>query len=204
MKKTVFILAVIFICLSFFGCIESDISADTDAAKTTENIEDTDEETKEKFDLEGALNIFEDEAENTETDEITVFVGTDNLAETSESLESEEFTETVSVPETTREPEDIVVPETTKSPEATKAPETTKKEETTKKQETTKKEETTKKKETTKENSPAVSPNSKTVYRTPSGKRYHLDPDCGGKNSYAVTLDKAKSSGLTPCKKCAQ
>ena len=41
------------------------------------------------------------------------------------------------------------------------------------------------------------------VYRTPSGKRYHYDPDCGGKNSYRTTLQGAKSSGLTPCKKCA-
>jgi len=46
--------------------------------------------------------------------------------------------------------------------------------------------------------------NSQTVYKTPTGKRYHFDPDCGGKNSTATTLDKAKSIGLTPCKKCAQ
>ncbi len=41
------------------------------------------------------------------------------------------------------------------------------------------------------------------VYRTPSGKKYHLDAECGGKNSYAVTLDAALSAGLTPCAKCA-
>lgn len=41
------------------------------------------------------------------------------------------------------------------------------------------------------------------VYRTPKGKRYHFDPDCGGKNSYRTTLSKAKGAGLTPCKKCA-
>lgn len=41
------------------------------------------------------------------------------------------------------------------------------------------------------------------VYRTPSGKRYHLDPDCGGKNSYQVTYDQAVGAGLTPCQKCA-
>ena len=41
------------------------------------------------------------------------------------------------------------------------------------------------------------------VYRTPSGKRYHFDPNCGGKNSYQTTLQKAKNAGLTPCKKCA-
>lgn len=50
---------------------------------------------------------------------------------------------------------------------------------------------------------PVVSENGSTVYRTPSGKRYHLDPDCGGKNSSATTLDSAKASGLTPCQKCA-
>ena len=42
------------------------------------------------------------------------------------------------------------------------------------------------------------------VFRTPTGKRYHFDPDCGGKNSYQTTLEAAKSAGLTPCKKCAQ
>lgn len=45
--------------------------------------------------------------------------------------------------------------------------------------------------------------NGKNVYRTPSGSKYHLDPDCGGKNSYSVTIDKAKNAGLTPCKTCA-
>lgn len=44
----------------------------------------------------------------------------------------------------------------------------------------------------------------KQVYRTPYGKRYHFDPDCGGKNSYQITLDTAVASGLTPCKKCAR
>ena len=44
----------------------------------------------------------------------------------------------------------------------------------------------------------------KVIYRTPYGKRYHFDPDCGGKNSYQVTLDAAKSAGLTPCQKCAR
>ena len=37
-------------------------------------------------------------------------------------------------------------------------------------------------------------------YRTPSGKRYHLDPNCGGKNSYKTT----NISGLSPCNKCAK
>jgi len=37
-------------------------------------------------------------------------------------------------------------------------------------------------------------------YRTPTGKRYHLDPNCGGKNSYRTT----NISGLSPCSKCAR
>ncbi|MBR6523137.1 MAG: copper amine oxidase N-terminal domain-containing protein [Clostridia bacterium] len=37
-------------------------------------------------------------------------------------------------------------------------------------------------------------------YRTPSGKKYHLDPNCGGKNSYKTT----NISGLSPCSKCAK
>ena len=41
------------------------------------------------------------------------------------------------------------------------------------------------------------------IYRTPTGERYHLDGQCGGKNSYETTLEEATSSGLTPCRKCA-
>lgn len=46
--------------------------------------------------------------------------------------------------------------------------------------------------------------NEQMVYITPTGKRYHLDPDCGGKNSYSAKLTAAQSRGLTPCKKCAR
>lgn len=42
------------------------------------------------------------------------------------------------------------------------------------------------------------------IYRTPSGKKYHFDAECGGKNSYETTLEDALSAGLTPCSKCAQ
>ena len=42
-----------------------------------------------------------------------------------------------------------------------------------------------------------------TVYRTPTGKKYHLDPQCGGKNSSATTKTEAINRGLTPCQKCA-
>ena len=41
------------------------------------------------------------------------------------------------------------------------------------------------------------------VYITPTGKRWHADPDCGGVNSYPVRLSEAERRGLTPCHKCA-
>ncbi len=43
-----------------------------------------------------------------------------------------------------------------------------------------------------------------TVYCTPTGKRYHRDIDCGGKNSSPININDAIKRGLTPCKKCAQ
>lgn len=46
--------------------------------------------------------------------------------------------------------------------------------------------------------------NSRTVYVTPTGKRYHYISTCGGKNSTATTLNKAITRGLTPCQKCAK
>ncbi len=42
----------------------------------------------------------------------------------------------------------------------------------------------------------------KTVYKTPTGKRYHYSRWCGGGNSTAVDINVAVSFGLTPCKKC--
>lgn len=50
----------------------------------------------------------------------------------------------------------------------------------------------------------ASNDNSRTVYVTPTGKRYHYISTCGGKNSTASTLNKAKARGLTPCQKCAR
>lgn len=44
---------------------------------------------------------------------------------------------------------------------------------------------------------------SRTVYVTPTGKRYHYRSSCAGKNARATTLSSAKSSGYTACKKCA-
>ena len=44
-----------------------------------------------------------------------------------------------------------------------------------------------------------------TVYITPTGKRYHMSPTCGGKNSTPASIEDAMQIyNLTPCKKCAQ
>lgn len=42
-----------------------------------------------------------------------------------------------------------------------------------------------------------------TVYITPTGKRYHYEASCAGKNATPTTLSNAQSRGLTPCQKCA-
>ena len=47
---------------------------------------------------------------------------------------------------------------------------------------------------------PQVNSNVREVYITPTGKRYHYDPQCGGKNSYKVGINNVK--GRTPCQKC--
>ena len=44
----------------------------------------------------------------------------------------------------------------------------------------------------------------RTVYVTPTGKRYHYISTRGGKNSTATTLNNAIARGLTPCQKCAK
>ena len=45
--------------------------------------------------------------------------------------------------------------------------------------------------------------NDRTVYITPTGKRYHYDNNCNGGTYIPSTLSEAQSMGLTPCKKCA-
>ena len=42
------------------------------------------------------------------------------------------------------------------------------------------------------------------VYRTPTGKKYHYDINCGGKNSFEVTYDEVIKKGLSPCSKCVK
>lgn len=45
--------------------------------------------------------------------------------------------------------------------------------------------------------------NSRTVYITPTGKKYHYDNNCNGGTYIPSTLAEAQANGLTPCKKCA-
>lgn len=47
------------------------------------------------------------------------------------------------------------------------------------------------------------SSNGRTVYITPTGKRYHYDNNCNGGTYIPSTLAEAQARGLTPCKKCA-
>lgn len=53
------------------------------------------------------------------------------------------------------------------------------------------------------EQAAAAQTNSRMVYVTPTGKRYHYSASCAGKNATEATLDQATARGLTPCKKCA-
>lgn len=43
----------------------------------------------------------------------------------------------------------------------------------------------------------------RTVYVTPTGKRYHYSASCAGENATEATLEQAQNMGLTPCKNCA-
>lgn len=48
-----------------------------------------------------------------------------------------------------------------------------------------------------------VKEESRTVYYTETGSRYHYDSKCGRGEYFPCTLDEALDMGLTPCKKCA-
>lgn len=56
---------------------------------------------------------------------------------------------------------------------------------------------------TTAKSTTAAKKVSRTVYITPSGKKYHYNGSCNGGKYQASNLDEAKRLGLTPCKKCA-
>lgn len=45
--------------------------------------------------------------------------------------------------------------------------------------------------------------NGRTVYITPTGKRYHYNSNCNDGTYIPSTLSEAQAMGLTPCKKCA-
>lgn len=47
------------------------------------------------------------------------------------------------------------------------------------------------------------SKDAKTVYVTPTGKRYHYSSHCNSGTYLPSTLQEALDAGLTPCKKCA-
>ena len=80
---------------------------------------------------------------------------------------------------------------------------TTEKETTTELVTTTEAETTTEKETTTSEsNVIGDRPVERRVYITPKGQRYHYDAECGGKNSYEVTMDEVGSR--TACQKCAK
>lgn len=51
---------------------------------------------------------------------------------------------------------------------------------------------------------PAAQPEEHPIYAAPSGKRYHDDPQCPGKNGCRITWEEAAERGLTPCKKCVE
>lgn len=58
------------------------------------------------------------------------------------------------------------------------------------------------KKVTTKVATASKTTNSKVVYITPTGKRYHYDSKCGNGKYIKSSLNEALKKGLTPCKKC--
>lgn len=56
--------------------------------------------------------------------------------------------------------------------------------------------------ETTAEPSAETKPQSRTVYVTKTGKKYHYSNSCNGGTYYESTLDAATARGLKPCNKC--
>ena len=143
--------------------------------------------------------------QETTTQLITEESTTQSNTEASQENTTENNTET-SVENTTQGITDslpVITPDTPVSEEATTEEETTEEVTTTRPEPTTEKETTTKPVTTTEKVSDIVGDEviERSVYVTPSGKRYHYDAECGGKNSYKVTMDEVGSR--TPCQKCA-
>lgn len=102
----------------------------------------------------------------------------DNIKETTTELTTETTTETTT-------PTTIT---TTKKPSNNKS---------------TKENNTSKKTTTTKKTATKPNKTGKTVYITPTGKKYHYSKDCAGKNAMKRDLSEV-SNVYDPCKKCAQ
>ncbi len=136
-----------------------------------------------------------------------VYIASDNDEDVidSNSIVVETTTEGTTLPaETTTKEEVTTKEETTTKEESTTQEATTTNAasvSTSKDQTTTERETTTEKQITTERETTTQKPAGRTVYVTPSGKRYHFDPDCGGKNSRATSIDNV--GGRTPCQKCA-
>lgn len=46
--------------------------------------------------------------------------------------------------------------------------------------------------------------NERTVYITPTGKRYHYSSSCAGENAISISISDAQEKGYTPCKTCTK
>lgn len=135
------------------------------------------------------------EPEITSADYVAEAVGSESESETETVTEEQTTAEETTAEETTQE--QTTAEKTTK---ATEKPATTEKKTTTKAAATTQKKVTTKKATATTKK--ADSAQSRTVYRTKTGKKYHYENPCGNGEYYAVSLDDAIAAGLQPCQKC--
>lgn len=135
------------------------------------------------------------EPESTSADYVAEAVGSESESETETVTEEQTTAEETTAEETTQE--QTTAEKTTK---ATEKPATTEKKTTTKAAATTQKKVTTKKATATTKK--ADSAQSRTVYRTKTGKKYHYENPCGNGEYYAVSLDDAIAARLQPCQKC--
>ena len=140
------------------------------------------------------------DAETTTTETETTTATTTEKETTTKPTTTQK--ETTTEKKTTTKKAETTKKETTTEKKTTPKATTTKKVTTTKKPTTTKKVTTTKKKSNTTRDNIDDQFNGNTVYITPKGKKYHYDPDCGGKNSYEVGIDEV--GNRTACGTCAK
>lgn len=130
--------------------------------------------------------------------------------------ETTTITESISNSKTEVSSNEVTQNETKKSTTQEETTKTTTQKVTTTKKPTTSKKATTQK-ETTKSATKKVTTtkiittvpttknnidNSRTVYRTETGSKYHYENPCGNGTYYEISLDDAEAAGLGPCKKC--